>query len=77
MPMDEVTALLEIPPSRMEDLDGYFQTIAGFILHHLGRIPATGDVLIWHGLRFEVVDMDGNRIDKVLVQAQPDEETEE
>lgn len=74
MPMDEVVSLLEIPPSLMEDLDGYFQTLAGFILHHLGRIPETGDVLFWHGLRFEVVDMDGNRIDKVLIQAQPDEE---
>ncbi|HEX8203710.1 MAG TPA: hemolysin family protein, partial [Isosphaeraceae bacterium] len=46
---------------------GDYQTLAGFILRQLGRIPATGDRFQWQGLGFEVVDMDGNRIDKVLV----------
>jgi len=73
LPMDEAVELLGIPPSLMERLNGHFQTLAGFILHQLGRIPDTGDVLNWHGLRFEVVDMDGNRIDKVLVMPQPDQ----
>ncbi|EMG36899.1 CBS domain-containing protein [Desulfocurvibacter africanus PCS] len=77
MPMDEVVSLLGIPPSLMAHMNGQFQTLAGFILHHLGRIPQTGDVLVWHELRFEVVDMDGNRIDKVLAQAQPEKESEE
>jgi len=45
-----------------------FDTLAGFILHELKRIPATGDTFEWRGFTFEIVDMDGQRIDKVLVQ---------
>lgn len=44
-----------------------YQTLAGFILFHLGRVPRASDYFEWNGLRFEIVDMDGNRIDKVLV----------
>ncbi|HEY0432583.1 MAG TPA: hemolysin family protein [Chitinophagaceae bacterium] len=44
-----------------------FDTLAGFILHELERIPATGDKLEWRGFNFEIIDMDGHRIDKVLV----------
>jgi putative hemolysin len=47
--------------------EGDFHTLAGFILLELGRIPAVGDHLAWGGYRFEVVDMDDNRIDRVLV----------
>jgi putative hemolysin len=44
-----------------------FDTLAGFILHELKRIPVTGDTFDWRGFQFEIVDMDGQRIDKVLV----------
>ena len=44
-----------------------FDTLAGFILHELKRIPVTGDKFEWRGFEFEIVDMDGQRIDKVLV----------
>ncbi len=44
-----------------------FDTLAGFILHELKRIPVTGDRFEWRGFDFEIVDMDGQRIDKVLV----------
>ncbi|MES1198198.1 MAG: hemolysin family protein [Chitinophagaceae bacterium] len=44
-----------------------FDTLAGFILHELERIPKTGDKLFWKGFNIEIVDMDGHRIDKVLV----------
>ena len=44
-----------------------FDTLAGCILHELERIPHSGDKLEWRGFTFEVVDMDGHRIDKVLV----------
>ena len=44
-----------------------FDTLAGFILHELKRIPVTGDTFEWRGFKFEIVDMDGQRIDKVLV----------
>lgn len=47
--------------------DGDYETLAGFVLVQLGRIPITGDRFEWDGLIFEVVDMDGNRIDKLLV----------
>jgi len=45
-----------------------YTTVAGFMLHQLGRIPRAGDHFAWKDLRFEVVDMDGRRVDKVLVQ---------
>lgn len=54
--------------------EGYYRTIAGFIMFILQRIPKTGDHLEFRGLRYEVVDMDGNRIDKVLVTRVPDSE---
>jgi len=44
-----------------------FDTLAGFILRELKRIPATGDTFEWRGFTFEIIDMDGQRIDKVLV----------
>jgi putative hemolysin len=44
-----------------------FETLAGFVLAHLGHIPQTGEHFEWDGLRFEIVDMDGRRIDRVLV----------
>jgi putative hemolysin len=50
-----------------DEEDGYFETLGGFVMTYLGRIPATGDVFIWEDLRIEVVDMDGKRVDKLLV----------
>ncbi|HTM91534.1 MAG TPA: hemolysin family protein [Flavisolibacter sp.] len=44
-----------------------FDTLAGCVLHELERIPQTGDQLKWRGFDIEVIDMDGHRIDKVLV----------
>jgi putative hemolysin len=44
-----------------------FNTLAGFILHQLQSIPKAGDKLHWKGFDFEIIDMDGNRIDKVLI----------
>ena len=53
--------------SWMNEGEHGFDTLAGFILHELERIPHTGDKFDWKGFRFEIVDMDGHRIDKVLV----------
>lgn len=50
-----------------EEEEGYYRTIAGLIMYVLQRIPKTGDHIEFKELRYEVVDMDGNRIDKVLV----------
>ncbi len=54
---------------RLEDAEQQrsYSTISGLILHLLGRIPNVGDTTQWHGLKLEVVDMDGQRIDRVLV----------
>lgn len=55
----------------LEDLPGEergnYQTLGGFIVTQLGRIPNASDHFNWENVRFEVVDMDGNRVDKVLV----------
>ncbi|ANH79948.1 hemolysin [Niabella ginsenosidivorans] len=51
----------------MNEGEQEFDTLAGFILHKLKQIPSTGDKLDWNGFDFEIVDMDGHRIDKVLV----------
>ena len=44
-----------------------FNTLAGFILHLVGAIPQTGEKFEWKEFAFEIIDMDGNRIDKILV----------
>ena len=54
------------------DRPGSYETLAGFMLHRLGRMPAMGDALRWRGHRFEIVDMDGRRIDRVLVTPDPE-----
>lgn len=51
--------------------DEDFETLAGFVLARFGQIPQTGDRFSWDGLRFEIVDMDGRRIDKILVSPEP------
>ncbi len=53
----------------INDSDQQFDTVAGCILHELERIPKTGDKLKWKDFAFEIIDMDGHRIDKVLVTA--------
>jgi len=56
--------------------DDDYVTLAGFILAKLGEIPEEGQWLIWNGYRFEIVDMDGKRIDKVLVEITESDEQE-
>jgi putative hemolysin len=51
-----------------------FRTVAGMVMAALGRIPQTGEVFTWRGIRFEVVDLDGARIDKLLVTRAPSDE---
>ncbi len=49
------------------DGDQEFDTLAGFILHQMERIPHTGETFDWKNIKFEIMDMDGHRIDKVLI----------
>jgi len=51
----------------MNEGEHEFDTLAGFILHSLEHIPVTGEHFEWKGFTFEIVDMDGHRIDKILV----------
>jgi len=51
----------------MNEGDHEFDTLAGFILNELEHIPRSGEKLEWRGFKFEIVDMDAQRIDKVLV----------
>jgi putative hemolysin len=65
IPIDEVERTLAVTGMN-EDED--FRTLAGFVLRRLGHIPTTGERFSWRGWRFEVVDLDGRRIDKVVVE---------
>lgn len=66
LPADEFKEIFRIRELPEED-SGYYKTIGGFVMMHLGKIPSTGDHFEWSGLRFEVVDMDENRVDKLMV----------
>ena len=59
----------------LEEKNGY-NTVAGFVVTNIGHIPEAGNYYEWEGYRFEVVDMDGTRVDKVLVTQLPQLETE-
>ena len=59
----EIFRLNNLPGERKDT----FQTLGGFIFMQMGRVPEVSDYFDWNGLRFEIVDMDGKRIDKVLV----------
>jgi putative hemolysin len=59
--------LRELP----EEDRGRYNTLAGMIMLLLGRLPETADTVEWEGWRFEVVDLDGKRVDKVLATALP------
>ncbi len=50
-----------------EDEQQAYDTLAGFILHELEHIPVAGETIDWRGFNIEIIDMDGHRIDKVLV----------
>lgn len=60
---------LDIDEALLENRD--FNTLGGLILDQLGRIPSIGDAVDWNGVQMEVVDMDGKRIDRVLVKLRP------
>ena len=65
--VDVLKDLLDVNELPDENRAG-FQTLGGLIMSQFGDIPVSGQFFDWDGLRFEVVDMDGRRVDKVLVQ---------
>lgn len=64
--IDEVKNLLDKESLPHEDT-GNYHTLGGFIINFLGYIPTSSEYFDWEGLRFEIVDMDGTRVDKILV----------
>jgi putative hemolysin len=67
MAVDEFAEFTRIPLPE----DRSYHTVAGFILERFGKLPAVGDSFDFHGWRFEVVDLDGRRVDKVLATKLP------
>ena len=65
IPIPEMKDRLHLGALPEEDR-GTYQTLSGMMLLMLGRLPRTGEHVSWDGWRFEIVDMDGRRIDKVL-----------
>ena len=66
IPVPEFKDRLDLKDLPEEDR-GRYNTLAGMIILLLGRLPKTADAVLWEGWRFEVVDLDGKRVDKVLV----------
>lgn len=66
IPFDEFKDIFHISHVPGEG-EGQFNTLGGYIMTHMGRIPAVADQFEWAGLRFEIMDMDGRRVDKVLI----------
>lgn len=69
MPVDEAKSRLNLP----EELpaEGSYHTVAGLLLALLRRVPRVGDRIVFAGWRFEVLEMDGRRVDKIQVQREP------
>ena len=70
--VDEFKELFEFTALPHED---EYETLSGFVMTSLGRVPQASDNFEWNGFRFEVMDMDGRRVDKVLVTLLPKPQT--
>jgi putative hemolysin len=78
LPFVDLQEQLNLPSAEAVTDAHDFETVAGFVIAMLGRIPASGDKVEWEHYTFEVVDMDGPRLDKVLLRpptVEPHEQT--
>lgn len=75
--IERLKSVLDIEDDLPGEAENSFHTLGGFIMSSLGRIPSSTDHFEAIGWRFEVVDMDKNRVDKVLISAIPDSEPPE
>lgn len=66
MPADELCDRLSVPRA----VAGDYETVAGLVLHQFGRIPDLGESITLHGYIIEVIDLDGRRIDKLLIRTE-------
>jgi putative hemolysin len=67
VPIERLKSVLAIEDDLPGEAENAFNTFGGFIMHVLGRIPVVADHFQAAGFRIEVIDMDKNRVDKVLV----------
>jgi len=72
IPIDEFKELFELGQLPDEG-SGHFQTLGGFMMMQMGRVPKPAEYFQWGDLRFEVADMDGKRVDKVLITKEKEE----
>lgn len=76
LPVDELRDLLggaELPDAE----EGDYHTLAGMCIHYFGRIPHAGEYFDWAGWRIEIIDLDGARIDKLLLRTLPEDASDE
>ncbi|MGB8686725.1 MAG: transporter associated domain-containing protein, partial [Microcoleus sp.] len=66
LPVEDFFEMFEIE-ELSEENKGSYHTMGGFVITNLGKIPTAAEHFEWNGWRVEVVDMDGNRVDKILV----------
>ena len=72
MPISEFISRFDLP-EQPEDEIGDYHTLAGFVVTRIGHVPSPSEKFLWGGYQFEVIDMDLNRVDKVLVIPPQDE----
>jgi putative hemolysin len=65
--IDDLLELLSMTTTSAEDEEQDYHTLAGMVIDHFGRIPHVGEHYAWKGVRIEVVDLDGARVDKLLI----------
>ncbi len=66
LPLEEFKRIFDLDTWAGEET-GHYYTMGGLLVVHLGRAPKAGDKLVWNNFSFEVVDMDGRRVDKIIV----------
>lgn len=71
LPIGEFKEVINLDADLPHEGEADFQTLGGFVMTQFGRIPKAGDNFEWQNLRFEVLDMDRHRVDKVLVTIKP------
>lgn len=65
--LDKAREVIDLEEEFPGEETGYYHTVGGFVFSHLGKVPSTGEKFVWGGYTFEVMDMDGRRVDKVLI----------
>jgi putative hemolysin len=76
LPVDDLQELMD-GASLPDAEDGDYYTLAGMCMHYFGRIPHAGEFFDWAGWRIEIVDLDGARIDKLLLHRLPEEDADD